>query len=157
MDGALSQNGSCPELPCDFDARIESKSCRVGFIKANQFSSRIAAETETLTAVKRRCPMKRGVLIVFIAASMLSSTFAFAQRGAGHGRGGANWGGGQNQAQVGTQQRLRIHQPGTGQKTNTKMQKRDRKRDGTGVNCPGSPCSKTQTQTRQQNQQGSQK
>ena len=81
------------------------------------------------------------LLVVFIAP-------AYAQQ-RGSGRRGA-----------GTQVRQRIHQPGTGQQTGTAMQKRDRKRDGTGVNCANGPClqqqqttqTQTQTQTRAQSQ-----
>ena len=79
------------------------------------------------------------LLVVFIAP-------AYAQQ-RGSGRRGA-----------GTQVRQRIHQPGTGQQTGTAMQKRDRKRDGTGVNCANGPClqqqqtTQTQTQNRAQSQ-----
>lgn len=48
---------------------------------------------------------------------------------------------------AGTQARQRIHQPGTGQQTGAAVQKRDRKRDGTGLNCPNGPCVQQQTQT----------
>jgi hypothetical protein len=95
--------------------------------------------------------MKGGAIAVLIAASMLSPMFVFAQRGAGAARGGAGWGG-QAQSQVGVQERLRIHQPGTGMQTGTMDQKRDRKRDGTGVNCSGGPCAKTQTNDKTQKQ-----
>lgn len=53
------------------------------------------------------------------------------------------------QTRVTVQQRSRIHQPGTGQQTGDLIRKRDRKRDGTGVNCPIAPCTNPGTQKQQ--------
>lgn len=80
--------------------------------------------------------MQRKLIAMAIVLTMAAP--AFAQRGQGRGSG------------HGTQLRHRIHQPGTGQQTGSAVQKRDRKRDGTGLNCPNGPCAQTQTQTQAQ-------
>lgn len=58
---------------------------------------------------------------------------------------------GSGQRGAGTQVRQRIHQPGTGLQTGTAAQKRDRKRDGTGVNCANGPCLQQQQSVQTQN------
>lgn len=52
----------------------------------------------------------------------------------------------------GMQVRQRIHQPNTGQQSGLAAQQRQRKRDGTGVNCTGGPCLQTRTQTKTRTQ-----
>ena len=52
----------------------------------------------------------------------------------------------------GTQVRQRVHQPSTGQQTGTAVRKRDRKRDGSGVNCANGPCVQQQTRTQTETQ-----
>lgn len=81
--------------------------------------------------------MQRKLVVLGLLLTLIAP--AFAQRGSGN-RGS------------GTQLRQRIHQPGTGQQTGTAVQKRDRKRDGTGVNCAGVPCVQQRTQTQTETQ-----
>src|SRR5512146_2271819 len=52
----------------------------------------------------------------------------------------------------GTQLRQRIHQPGTALQSGPAVQQRQRKRDGTGVNCTGGPCLQTRMQTQDRTQ-----
>ena len=78
--------------------------------------------------------MQRKLIAMGIALVLVAP--AFAQRGSGRGSRGQ-----------GTQLRQQIHKPGTGLQTGTAVQKRDRLRDGTGLNCPNRPCVKNQTQT----------
>ena len=79
--------------------------------------------------------MKRKLIRLGLFLSLVAP--AFAQRGAGN-RGSGN------------QVRQRIHQPGAGQQQGTAVQKRERKRDGTGPNCQTGPCLQQQTQTQTQ-------
>lgn len=82
--------------------------------------------------------MRRKLIAVGLALAFVLP--AFAQRRGGNGAGNGS----------GTQLRQRIHQPGTGQQNGTAVRKRDRKRDGTGMNCPNGPCMQNRTQTQTQ-------
>ncbi len=82
----------------------------------------------------------RSLTSILVLVLLTFSTAGFAERrGAGQGQG--------------IQQQKRIHTPGTGWTGQTPIHQRDRKRDGTGVNCPGTcPQSGTQTQTQSEKQ-----
>ncbi len=80
--------------------------------------------------------------IAFVLGTALVVPGVMAQR-----RGG-NQGGQGNGAQL----RQRIHQPGTGLQTGTATRARQRKRDGTGLNCPNGPCLQNRTRTQTQTQ-----
>ncbi len=78
--------------------------------------------------------MKR-LMALSLCLALLSPVAALAQ---GRGRSAQS-----QTAGRGTKLRQRIHTPGTGRQSGTAIRQRDRKRDGTGVNCPSAPCTGT--------------
>ena len=85
--------------------------------------------------------MKRRLVVFLISFALLAPSSLLAQ---GRRQGGGNRGQGGAQGN-GTQLRQRIHTPGTGQTGTQAVRKQDRKRDGTGTNCPNTTATPKQS------------